>query len=62
MIETMYRGLAIIIADNALEFAPIGEEISFAIKHLDSNLKLSSVDRDGIISIITNRINQVRYQ
>ena len=58
----MYRGLAIIIADNALEFAPIGEEISFAIKHLDSNLKLSSVDRDGIISIITNRINQVRYQ
>jgi len=62
MIETMHRGLAIIIADNALEFAPIGEEISFAIKHLDSNLKLSSVDRNGIINIVTDRINQVRYQ
>ena len=62
MIETVYRGLAIVIADNALEFAPIGEEISFAIKHLDSNLKLSSVDRNGIINLMTDRINQVRYQ
>ena len=62
MIETMHRGLAIIIADNALEFAPIGKEIDFAIKHLDKNLKLSSIERNGIINIVTDRINQVRYQ
>jgi hypothetical protein len=62
MIETMHRGLAIIIADNALEFAPIGKEIDFAIKHLDNNLKLSSIERNGIINIVTDRINQVRYQ
>ena len=54
--------MAIIIADNALEFAPIGKEIDYAIKHLDKNLKLSSIERNGIINIVTDRINQVRYQ
>ena len=61
MIETIYRGMARMLAENSLHLAEQRKELDYCIKHIDQALQLSSHERRCMIEICLNHINKVRY-
>lgn len=61
MIETIYRGMARMLAENSLHLAEPRKELDYCIKHIDEAFQLSSYERRCMIEICLNHINKVRY-
>ena len=61
MIETIYRGMARMLAENSLHLAEPRTELDYCIKHIDQALQLSSFERKCMIDICCEHINKVRY-
>lgn len=61
MIETIYRGMARMLAENSLHLAEPRKELDYCIKHIDQALQLSSIERKCMIQICCDHINRARY-
>ena len=61
MIETIYRGMARMLAENSLHLAEPRKELDYCIKHIDQALQLSSHERRCMIQICHDHITRVRY-
>jgi len=61
MIETLYLGMARVLAETSLELSQPKKELDYCIKYIDDTLQLSTHERKCMIQICCDHINRVRY-